>query len=311
MANLHIKGNVYPPFEFLVERGKIREFALATGDDNPIYLDPVSANASPAGGILAPPLFSRILFYEGTQVHADLGFDWRNVLLGALEFEYLKPIRAGDILTGHMRIADLYQKEGRRGGTMTFAVIEITYRDRAGEPALVSRRILIETQPRPSAAPKNPPPPVRRVPSFEEIEVGDQAPPLVVGPLTRTDFVKFAGASGDFNPNHHDELHAIRSGYDRVFAMGPLSGAYLSRLLTDWLGGAVLRRLAVRFMAQVWPGDVLTCQGVVTRKYEGDGEGLVDCEAFAENQGGQRVVEGKATAALPRRADAARKGGQP
>ncbi len=310
MANLDIKGKVYPPFEFPVERGKIREFALASRDDNPIYRDPEYAKASLAGGILAPPLFSRILLYEGTQVHADLGFDWRNVLLGGLEFDYLKPIRAGDTLMGHMRVADLYQKEGRRGGTMTFAVIEITYRNQKGEAVLVSRRTLIETQPRPAEVPGMPASRARRSPCFEEIEVGDQAPALVVGPVTRTDFVKFAGASMDFNPNHHDELHAIRSGYDRIFAMGPLSGAYLGRLLTDWLGDTALRRFGIRFMAQLWPGDVLTCKGVVTKKYEANGEGLVDCEAFAENQRGERVVEGKATAALPQRGDAQRKGGE-
>ena len=309
MANLDIKGKVYPPFEFPIERGKIREFALASRDDNPVYSDPEYAGASPTGGILAPPLFSRILLYEGIQVHHDLGFDWRNVLLGGLEFEYLKPVRAGDTLTGHMRVADLYQKEGRRGGTMTFAVIEITYTNQRGERALVSRRTLIETQPRPAEAPEPRPPRARRSPWFEEVQVGDQAPPLVVGPVARTDFVRFAGASMDFNPNHHDELHAIRSGYDRIFAMGPLSGAYLSRLLTDWLGDGALRGFGIRFMAQLWPGDVLTCQGVITKRYEADGEGLVDCDAFAENQRGERVVEAKATAALPRRGTAQRKGG--
>jgi acyl dehydratase len=192
---------------------------------------------------------------------------------------------------------------------MTFAVIEITYRNRLGEAVLVSRRTLIETQPRPAPAAEAPAARVRRSPSFEEIEVGDAAPPLVIGPMTRTDFVKFAGASGDFNPNHHDELHAIRSGYDRIFAMGPLSGAYLSRLLTDWLGDGALRRFGLRFMAQLWPGDVLTCTGIVTKKYEADGVGLVDCEACAENQRKERVVEGTATAALPRRGHADRKGG--
>ena len=306
MANLALKGKVYPPFEFPIERGKIREFALAAGDDNPIYLDPEFAAASPIGGLLAPPLFSRLLWYEGIQVHHDLAFDWRNVLLGGLEFDYRRPIRAGDVLKGHMRVADLYQKEGRRGGTMTFAVIEITYTNQRGEEVLVSRRTLIETQPRPAQGPKAPAPAARRYPTFEEVEVGDQPQPTVIGPVTRTDFVKFAGASGDFNPNHHDEVHAIRSGYDRVFAMGPLSGAYLSRLLTDWLGDGVLRHVALRFMAPLWPGDVLTCKGAITRKYEAGGEGLVDCEAFAENQGGQRVVEGKATAALPRQGTAQR-----
>ena len=59
---------------------------------------------------------------------------------------------------------------------------------------------------------------------------------IAVGPLTRTDLVRFAGASGDFNPNHHDEIYAIQSGFDKPFAHGMLQGGYLGQLLTEWLG---------------------------------------------------------------------------
>ena len=73
-------------------------------------------------------------------------------------------------------------------------------------------------------------------PSFGAINVGDAPAPLVCGPLTRTDFVRYAGASHDFNPNHHDEVYAKANGNKAVFGMGMLAGGYCARLLTDWLG---------------------------------------------------------------------------
>jgi acyl dehydratase len=66
---------------------------------------------------------------------------------------------------------------------------------------------------------------------FEDVKVGDEVPPFEVKPITRIDIVKYAGASGDFNPIHHDELFAIRSGNDRVFAMGMMSAEFLKRSL--------------------------------------------------------------------------------
>jgi acyl dehydratase len=63
-------------------------------------------------------------------------------------------------------------------------------------------------------------------PSFASVSVGDASPPLVCGPLTRTQFVRYAGASHDFNPNHHDEVYAKASGNKAVFGMGMLAGGY-------------------------------------------------------------------------------------
>src|SRR5688500_11006646 len=96
-------------------------------------------------------------------------------------------------------------------------------------------------------------------PRFSTLQVGDASPPLVCGPLTRTQFVRYAGASHDFNPNHHDEVYATASGNKAVFGMGMLAAGYCARLLTDWLGIGALARLRIRFASRFWPGDVLTC----------------------------------------------------
>ena len=88
---------------------------------------------------------------------------------------------------------------------------------------------------------------------------------VVYGPLERADIVRYAGASGDFNPIHIDEGYARRSGAPTVFAMGMLPAGYLGHAVSDWFGGPHhLRRFKVRFTTRVWPGDEIACTGKVT-----------------------------------------------
>src|SRR6478672_10096620 len=104
--------------------------------------------------------------------------------------------------------------------------------------------------------------------------------------LTRTMFVRYAGASGDFNPMHHDDTIASQVGNPSVFGHGMLTMGLAARVLKDWFGAEALRRLQVRFAKQVWPGDVLTCTAVVTAKREEGGEHLVDVTFEVTNQDG-------------------------
>lgn len=87
-----------------------------------------------------------------------------------------------------------------------------------------------------------------------------------IGPITRTDIVRYAGAGGDFNPIHHDEAFARAAGSDGVFAMGLLSGGIVAARLARWAGPEHVRSYRVRFTGQVWPGDVL----VLTAELDGD-----------------------------------------
>jgi acyl dehydratase len=123
--------------------------------------------------------------------------------------------------------------------------------------------------------------------------------PLVVGPLTRTDFVRYQGASGDMNPLHHDETFARQAGYEAPLAVGMFNAGLLATYATDWLGAEAVRRFRVRFREQVWPGDTLTCSGVVTGERDGDGERLVDVELTGTRQTGGVAVQAWATFVLP------------
>src|SRR5499433_1932166 len=134
---------------------------------------------------------------------------------------------------------------------------------------------------------------------YEDVKEGDAIPPFVVERLTRTDLVKYAGASGDFNPIHHDEEFARGAGNPTVFGHGMLTAGFVARCITDFVGVENLRRYKVRFATRVWPGDTITCQGKITRRYEEGGEGRIDGDVAATNQKGETAVAGSFTAALP------------
>jgi 3-hydroxybutyryl-CoA dehydratase len=120
-----------------------------------------------------------------------------------------------------------------------------------------------------------------------------------VGPVTRTQIVRFAGAGGDFNPVHHDEEFARRAGQPTVFAMGQLQAAMLANLAADWLGPRRLRSFAVRFTAKVWPGDELILTATREREDNVDGEHRVFCLLQAARaKDGEVVARGNATAAV-------------
>jgi acyl dehydratase len=130
-----------------------------------------------------------------------------------------------------------------------------------------------------------------------EIEVGAERR-QEFPPLTRTMFVKYAGASGDFNPMHHDDTIATQVGNPSVFGHGMLTMGLAGRVLTDWFGPESIRRFQVRFSKQVWPGDVLTCVATVTGTRDENGEQLVDLDLTVTNQNGDKAITGAATAAV-------------
>lgn len=134
---------------------------------------------------------------------------------------------------------------------------------------------------------------------FDDINVGDEIPELKKGPIQRIQLVKYAGASGDFNPIHVDEPYAKSAGFDSVFAHGMLSMGFLGQLLTDWAGVGNLKKFGVRFAAITWPDDVISIKGIITGKREEGGEKLVDLDLIAENQKGEKTIKGTATVVLP------------
>jgi len=129
--------------------------------------------------------------------------------------------------------------------------------------------------------------------------VGDNREMSLVEDLTRTQIVQYAGASGDFNPLHTDEVYAKQvAGYPTVFAHGMLTMGMTARVLTDWVGDGRLLRYGARFIKQVWPGDTLTARAEVTAVREVDGQPVADFTVVTRNQADEAVLTGTATARL-------------
>lgn len=100
--------------------------------------------------------------------------------------------------------------------------------------------------------------------TLDSVTPGMELGETVFGPIERSDIVRYAGASGDFNPIHTDEEYARATGAPTIFAMGMLPAGYLAHALSDWFGGPdLIRRFKVRFTTRVWPGDELVCTGRV------------------------------------------------
>lgn len=136
---------------------------------------------------------------------------------------------------------------------------------------------------------------------WEDVEVGQELPPLVKQPTTRQ-LVQYAGAAVDFYEIHYDAEFARSTGLPGVIVHGALKSAFLGQLVTDWMGErGTLRRLAVQYRSMDVPGDTLTCSGRVTKK---DSEGdihTVSCSIWLENSAGERTTSGTATVVLPSR----------
>lgn len=132
-----------------------------------------------------------------------------------------------------------------------------------------------------------------------DLKVGDTRTEVVVENLTRTQLVQYAGASGDYNPLHTDDLFTKEiAGYPGVFAHGMLTMGLTGRVLTDWVGDGRLLNYGVRFVNQVWPGDTLRTTAEVTEVRETDEGPVADFSVTTVNQNDTPVVTGTASARL-------------
>jgi len=142
-----IVGKVLGSVVLPIEAGKVREFARAIKDDNPIYRDLEAARAAGFAAIPAPPTYTVVAahFQEGESGVMSLGLDLARVLHGEQEWTYYRTPLVGDVITGETRVASIDTKPGRRGGEMTFVRIETTFTDQNGRPVVTEASTVIET----------------------------------------------------------------------------------------------------------------------------------------------------------------------
>ncbi len=154
-------------FRFPVEAGQILQFARAIGDPNPAYVDPESDAATNAGGVLAPPTFTQAAdHYEPGYIRRpEPGTPWFgsgrepiSATQGAFNaeggsgfhaeqsFEYHRPVRPGQVLTVDVKAGRTWQKDGRRGGKLTFSEIVQEFRDEAGALVVTATFVGVTTE---------------------------------------------------------------------------------------------------------------------------------------------------------------------
>ena len=140
--NKALIGREYPQSAaYEVGREKIRDFASAIGDFNPLYHDEAAAKAAGYDDIIAPPTFLTTLGFKfGPQVIGDpeLGLNYAMVVHGEQEFEILRPVRPGDVLVGKPKIVDITAR-----GKNEFMTYEASIETTSGEKVAVSRSIIV------------------------------------------------------------------------------------------------------------------------------------------------------------------------
>lgn len=145
---------------------------------------------------------------------------------------------------------------------------------------------------------------------WEDIKEEDEVTPLAKVATTQM-LVRWAGASGDFNPLHYDSEFAAAQGVGKPIVHGALKRQWLVQLMTDWAGEeGMLRKFSCQYRAMDYPrqmktmteageGETWQCKGKITKKYiEGD-DHYADCDIWIENEKGEKTTPGRATVILP------------
>jgi acyl dehydratase len=296
MLDPRLKGTALTPFSARAERDRLRAFAQATGQTDPVYSDEAAAHAQGYPALPVPPTHLFCLGMNGPkpkEVYERLGIDYARVLHGEQHFVYHRPVFAGQTLMFRPRIVDLYEK---RGGALEFIVLETCVEGTDGAPVAELRSVMVVVQ--------RPPGDGRHLSktSPESLDLapgGQHLPGLVAGPVSRQTLDRYAAASGDDNPLHIDTNYARRAGWPDVFAHGMWSAAHLARVVTQWADPASLRCFHTRFVAVTHLADEVHCQARVAGRSLRNGKPCASIELTACNQRGEVKVVGTAIVAGP------------
>jgi acyl dehydratase len=324
------------PQRFLVEAtlDNIRNFADAVGDSNPLWIDEEYAARSRFGMITAPPTF---LFNINHGTMSALPIPGKPptlrlaLLYAGAELEFYRPIHLGDRFTVTGKRLDIYRKRSKSLGPMLFATGEASYYNQEKELLGVIRTTIthykpprghavrFKRKPRPEVEVKSPDllafERQRRGAEpryWEDVEIGmEMTPVLEKGLLTMTEIFRF-GILVSSVPRRIEqprqsveigfgrEAQQKRAGLENASDYGPQRVCWLGQFVTDWMGDdGTLKKYSCQVRHPSIMGDINFVKGRVKDKRIENGEHLVDCEIWVENQAGLVTAPGLATVALP------------
>jgi len=321
---------------FLTEatRDNIMNFADAVGDNNPLWIDEEHARKSRYGMITAPPTFLYNVNHgsapseSGTIPHPIQNL---TLLYAGAELEFFRPIRLGDKFTVKGKAVDVARKQSQSVGPMLLVTGEASYFNQHKELLGIIRTttcrfvtpnkqaITYDRKARAEVTAKSPDLMAferkRRGAEpryWEDVWVGmEMTPALEKGLLTMTEILRFGlfvpsclrriqSKRETVNLGFERETEQKRAGLGNASDYGPQRTCWLGQLVTDWMGDdGTLKKLSSQIRHPNMIGDVNLLKGKVTSKYIRDGEHLVDCEIWVENQAGLVTAPGSATVALP------------
>lgn len=307
-------GLVGPEYEMDVERGHIRRFARAmnaplaefTEGRHPVI--PATFLVSTAytwGYSLERP---RGTLFE--QIDHDL-----SVSLHAGEsFQYHGPLpRAGDRFRCRASLEDVKVRAGGRGGDLTFITVLTEYRNERGELAVEQRSTSVTTGQAPNDEgwevdlPEYDPDYPSHDPDdcfaelkrqgWDDLREGSGPGQLTAPPLRLRDIVHFQGVVGEDDPLHHDFSWANKHDYPSVFGLGTHQASLIAGYAAHWLDPNAVRAYSARFRNIIWPGDEMTYNGMVERKYQNpdSGQRMVDLALDCRRANGEVLVDVRMT----------------
>jgi acyl dehydratase len=314
----------------------IKNFCDAIGDNNPLWTNEAYAARSRFGMITAPPTFIYNICHGANPSNmGTVAQPVLNIILlytGA-EVEIFRPIWLGDKFTVKGKAVNIVRKESKSVGPLLFVTGEASYYNQRRELTGIIRTttcryntptgqaITFERKSRPEVVAKSPDllafERKRRgaEPRFwEDVEIGmEMDPPQEKGLLTMTEIFRFGTLVSPTPRRIESKRETVEMGFEREASQkraglenasdyGPQRICWLGEFLTDWMGDdGTLKKFSAQVRHPSIIGDINTIKGKITAKYTKDGEHLVDCEMWVENQSGLITAPGKGTLALPTR----------
>jgi acyl dehydratase len=279
-------GLTGPEYEMDIERGKIREFARAMHAPLPEYIDGRNPLIPPTFLITAAYTWGYTLERPRGTVFAQIDHDLSVPLHAEESFAFHTTLpRAGDRLICRASLEDVRRKQGGRGGELTFLTMLTEFQDESGTLVAEERSTTVTAGNAPDKDdwnveipiyqpdypedldPGDPFLEIVRV-SWEDLVEGDGPGKIDAGPLRIGDIVRFQSVVGEDNPLHYDVTWAEAMGYPNVFGLGSHQASILAAYAAHWLDPAAVRYYKARFRNVYWPGEPLSYDLNVSRKYK-------------------------------------------